>query len=135
MADTEYNDDAALAILLDMADKLDSGQLELHVNRDGHIIVRKRITPNQESTFLGALVHAFFMYVIGLIFATYLLVQAMEAISFILSPNTGSMLKVAWIVFISVCGIGTAAMIMTMLNLGGDPGQPNLPRWMLDRLE
>jgi hypothetical protein len=61
------------------------------------------------SRFFSAL-HNVLMYIIGIIVATFFFVQAMETVSFIVSPNAGIFWKLLWVLFLSVIGVFTACM-------------------------
>jgi hypothetical protein len=128
MAGAENDAGAAFDTLLRVADKLDAADPELYFDRDGHIRIRKRVSPS--SSFFGAALHAIFTYIIGIVVVTYLLVQATETISFILSLNTGIVLKGAGLVFISLCGI--FVVIIIAAHMEDNAGPANFPRWMLE---
>jgi hypothetical protein len=131
MATANHDADAAFATLLRVTGKLDDKQLELCFDRDGHIGIRKRVAPS--SSFLGGALHAILTCIVGIVVATYLLAQAMEAISFLLSPNTGIVLKGAWLVFISICGI--FIVILVDSHIEDNVGPVNFPRWMVEAFD
>jgi hypothetical protein len=114
-----------------LADKLDELQLGLFMDREGRIFVRRREAIRTPS-LLGSTIYAIVAYVVTTIVAAYMIVQAMEVISFIINPSTGIIKKAIWAVFISVCGLVVA--VFCSLAVEGGAAPPQLPWWMLDRI-
>jgi hypothetical protein len=129
--DVERDVEMAFATLIRVANELDAGRIELYLDRHGHINFRKRVAPS--SSFLDATLYMLLTYFIGIVVATYTLVQATEAISFILSLNTGIVLKVAWLAFISVCGV--LIVILIASDVEDNVGPVNFPRWMAEAFD
>jgi hypothetical protein len=132
MADAGNGDEPPSFVVPEgLADKLDELQLGLFMDREGRIFVRHR-EATTTPTLLGSTVYAVATYITIAIVASYLIIQFMEAISFIINPNTGITEKAVWVVFISVCGLAAAIFCASAVEDRAAP--PQLPRWMLDRL-
>jgi hypothetical protein len=58
-----------------------------------------RTAPTTHRSRLFSMLHNFLMYIIGIIVATFFFIQAMEMVSFIVSPNAGIVWKLLWVVF------------------------------------
>ncbi|KAH3943174.1 hypothetical protein HBI56_129450 [Parastagonospora nodorum] len=102
MADPAWNDEQPIRIHPDFARQLEYQQLELCVHPCGCLSTRKKVaTPSLVRT----IVYNILVYIIVAIVTAYLLVQAMEAISFLLNPHIGMILQVSWIALLMMCGL------------------------------
>jgi hypothetical protein len=102
MADPARNAEQPIRIHPDFARQIENQQLELCIHPCGCRSTRKKFaTPS----IVRAIVYNILVYIIVAIVAAYLLVQAMEAISFLLNPHIGMTLQVSWIASLMICGL------------------------------
>jgi len=84
------------------ARQLEEQQLELCIHPCGCLSTRKKVATH---SLVRNTVYNILAYIVVIIVAAYLLVQTMEAISFLLDPHIGMVLQVGWIVFLMICGL------------------------------
>lgn len=78
---------------------------------------------------LSAVIHIAFTYIIAIIVVAYFLVQANEAITFILNPYVGLLWKLLWIIYLSVAAYVFTFLILSLRDIGVEPvfrGNPQL---------
>lgn len=85
------------------ARQLEEQQLEICIHPCGCLTTRKKVAP--APSILGAVAYNLTVYAVVAIVAAYLLVQAIEAISFLLNPHIGMVVQIGWIAFLMVCGL------------------------------
>jgi hypothetical protein len=137
MANINDIDEYDLAAFFDMAEHYDISHLELEHGYGSSF----ESSSNTDSKYseqimlavpspLGSVVFGALIYIISLVITGYIIVQAMETVSFILSPHTGIAWKVGWIMFLILVGIFTSTLLS--LNFEGEIGigQPQVPMWL-----
>jgi hypothetical protein len=89
--------------------------------------------PPQTHTVLTTLYSAIFpilIYTVTIIIAAYLIVQAMEAVSFVLSHNTGIAQKVVWVLFLPLVATFAGIVVDVIFDAEMGFGQAQFPRWL-----
>lgn len=137
MANINDIDEFDLAVFFNMAEHYDISHLVLEhgyettfgSSSDSDLDYNEHVMPTVPS-LLGSVVFGALIYIISLVVTGYTIVQAMETVSFILSPNTGIAWKVGWIMFLLLVGVFTSTLLS--LNFEGEIGigQPQVPRWL-----
>jgi hypothetical protein len=82
------------------------------------------------STTLYSAILTILIYTVSIIIAAYLVVQAMEAVSFILSPNTGIVQKIAWLLFLPLVAVIASLVIDVIFDVEMGAGQVQFPGWL-----
>jgi hypothetical protein len=67
------------------------------------------------SDLVSAALYSIFTYIVSIIIAAYMVVQAMEAVSFVLSPHGGLVQKSAWLLYLFAAAVFTILVIEELL--------------------
>jgi hypothetical protein len=67
------------------------------------------------SDIVSATVYTILTYIIGILVAAYIIVQAMEAVSFVLSPHGGLLQKSAWLLYLFAATVFIILVIEELL--------------------
>jgi hypothetical protein len=121
-------DNIADLLTFDLAGHQDALQFELMAAYNRYLQSLNHTDSTRHLSHLSSTLYIALTYITGIIVATYLIVQAMETVSFVLSPNAGLIWKLLWVLFISTIGVFVARMCI--VAVGGNFEDAQMPWWV-----